>query len=171
VKPIRIAVLAVSALLGVQAGRAVAQPPRQYAWLHGWDSQGRPFDLRTLRGQVIALTFASKQTRDEAIDVNDELTRLVAPGRVALVSVVDLRDVPTYAYGTARKHIRDADQPGVVHVVDERGDLGRSFQVDPRRTVDIFVLGRDGEILGHFVGSAGVDEAMRLIQRALAGGA
>lgn len=160
VKPTTVILMALSLF----AFAPPASAARQYAWMHGWDASGRPFDLRSLRGQIVALTFASKDTRDEATEVNDELTKLVVPGRVALVSVIDLANVPQYAYGTARKRIRELEQPGVVRVVDERGELSRAYQVEPRKQVDIFVIGRDGEILGHFVGSTGADEAIKLLQ-------
>ena len=162
----RVATLVLIAGLSVApAFVAPAHAAPQYAWLHGWDAHGRPFDLRTLRGQLVILTFASKNTRDEATDVNDTLLAHVQPGRIALVSVVDLENVPPYGYVEARKRIRQMDQPGVFHVVDERGDLPRAYQVDPLKQVDVFVLGRDGEILGHFVGSQGAEQALKFLDQ------
>lgn len=141
-----------------------APAARQYAWLRGVDSRGQPFDLASMRGQIVVLTFASKNTRDEATDVNEQLAKHAAPGTVSVVSVVDLENVPDYGHDIARKKIAAADQPGLHHLVDDQGALRRSFRVDPRRQVDIFVIGRDGAVLGHFVGESGVEQALKLIE-------
>jgi cytochrome oxidase Cu insertion factor (SCO1/SenC/PrrC family) len=149
--------------LAATASAPINGAPR-FAWLHGWDAEGRSFDLRSLRGQVVLLTFASRQTRDEATEVNDDLKELVTPGNVSLVSVVDLEDVPTTGLGTARKRIAELRRPGVYHLLDEKGELSRAFNVDAQHQVDIFVIGRSGEILGHFKGEPGVTPAKRLVQ-------
>ncbi len=153
--------LLLTALVLGAAGGAFAA--RQYAWLRGWDSHGRPFDLASLRGQIVLLTFAAKNTRDEATDINDQLAEKAKPGEISVVSVVDLENVPDYGHGVARKKIRESDQPGLHHLVDDNGALRRSFHVDPRKQVDIFVVGRDGAVLGHFVGESGVQEALKLV--------
>ena len=152
--------LLIALLLGVGGGALAA---RQYAWLRGFDSRGQPFNLQQLRGQVVLLTFASKNTRDEATDVNEQLVEKASPGQVSVVSVVDLENVPAYGHGVARKKISEADQPGLHHIVDDSGALRRSFRVDPRKQVDIFVIGRDGAVLGHFVGESGAQKALELV--------
>jgi hypothetical protein len=152
------------ALVILIAGAAAAE--RQFAWLRGWDGHGRAFDLASLRGQVVVLTFASKATRDEASDINDELIKHAVPGDVSVVSVIDLEDIPGFGYKTARKRIADADQPGLIHhLVDEHGALRRSFRVDPLHEVPIFVIGRDGAVLGQFTGEQGLPQALAMVER------
>ncbi|HZS36372.1 MAG TPA: hypothetical protein VFF06_06080 [Polyangia bacterium] len=153
-------------IAGLILAGAAAAADRQFAWLRGWDGHGRSFDLTSLRGQVVILTFASKNTRDEASDINDELTRHAVAGDVTVVSVIDLEDIPGFGYKTARKKIADADQPGIIHhLVDERGALRRSFRVDPLHEVPIFVIGRDGAVLGQFSGEEGLPQALALVER------
>src|SRR5690242_15861138 len=104
---------------------------RAEVWLKSYDAHGRPVELRDLRGKVVALTFASKETRDEATEVNDELADLAGDDAVVLC-VVDLENVPDFGRGTARKKIAESDRPGLQHVVDEHGALPRAFGVDAR---------------------------------------
>jgi hypothetical protein len=150
-------------VVSVKAEPALAEP---YAWLQGWDAHGRAFDLASLRGQIVILTFGSKHTRDEASDVNAELAAHAIPGDVTVVSVIDLEDVPGLGHKTARKKIAESEQPGRIHyLVDEHGALRRAYRVDPMREVPIFVIGRDGAVLGQFSGDAGLDAALRLVER------
>jgi hypothetical protein len=136
----------------------------QYVWLHGFDGHGRTFDLRSLRGQVVVLTFGSRATRDEVSEVNDELARLAEPGEVRVVSVVDMEGIPNYANGMARKKIAESDREGrLQHVVDDQGTLKRSFGVDPQRQVDIFVIDKSGALRGRFTGDRQVDEVAALV--------
>jgi hypothetical protein len=153
---------ALALVLALASLRAAAEP--QYAWLRGWDARGHSFDLSSLRGQVVALTFVSRETRDEATDINDELSQHARPGDVTVVSVVDLEDVPQIGRKSAHKKIAESELPGRLRfVVDPNGALAASFRVDARHEVPIFVIGRDGQVLGRFSGERGLDEAIRLM--------
>jgi hypothetical protein len=139
-----------------------AQP--QYAWLSGFDAQGRPLSLGSLRGQVVALTFVSRETRDEGTDINDDLARMAEPGKMTVLSVVDLESVPHFAHNTALHKIAESDRPGLVHLVDDAGSLKSSFGVDPKH-VTILVIDRNGAVRGRFEGEAGLPAAQRLIEQ------
>lgn len=135
----------------------------QLVWLRGWDGHGRPFDLATVRGRVVALTFCSRWTKDEAAKVHDALATR-AGGDVMVVSVVDFAGIPGFAHGYARRKLAEHDQQGrIVHLVDEQGGLKRAFQTDPERRVDIFVIDRDGSLKGRFYGEKQVGDAVRLV--------
>jgi hypothetical protein len=142
---------------------AVAQP--QYAWLHGFDAHGREVTLGSLRGQVVALTFVGKDTRDEGKDINDELNELAEPNKMTVVSVVDLEGVPGFAHGTAMKKIAESDRTGLVHLVDDQGRLKQAFDVDPTKQVTILVLDREGAVRGRFDGEMSLVRAKKLIEQ------
>jgi len=142
---------------------AVEEP--QYAWLHGFDARGREITLGSLRGQVVAITFVGRHTRDEATYINDDLQRLAEPGRMTVVSVVDLEDVPHIGHNTALSKIAESDRPGLMHLVDESGRLKQGFGVDPAHRVTILVLDRDGAVRGRFDGEAGLPAALKLIEQ------
>jgi hypothetical protein len=149
------------ALLVTIAPRAFGDTAAQ-VWLRGWDGRGQEFDLSSVRGRFVALTFCSRFTKDEAAKVHDALT---ARGDVMVVSVVDFAGVPSFAYGYARRKIAEHDQAGhIVHLVDEQGGLKRAFQTDPERRVDILVIGRDGALKGRFRGEQ-VADALRLLDQ------
>ena len=152
-----------SAALSYTVTAAVEEP--QYAWLHGFDARGREITLGSLRGQVVAVTFVGKKTRDEATDINDDLAKQAEPGRMSVVSVVDLEDVPHFGRNTALNKIAESDRPGLVHLVDEAGRLKESFGVDPARQVTILVIDRDGAVRGRFQGEAGLPAALKLIEQ------
>jgi len=134
-------------------------------WLKSWDAHGRPVELRDFRGKVVALTFASKGTRDEVTEVNDELADL-AGDSAEVLCVVDLEDVPEFGKGTARKKIAESDKPGLIqHVVDERGSLPRAFNVDARKKVGILVIDKNGELRGRFDGLRDLEKAQKLVEQ------
>jgi hypothetical protein len=151
------------AALSYTVTAAVDEP--QYAWLHGFDARGREITLGSLRGQIVAVTFVGKNTREEATDINDDLSRLAEPGRMTVVSVVDLEDVPHIGRHTALNKIAESDRPGLMHLVDNDGRLKQSFSVDPTHQVSILVLDREGAVRGRFEGEAGLPEAIKLIQK------
>jgi hypothetical protein len=134
-------------------------------WLKSWDAHGRSVQLSDYRGKVVALTFAGKHTRDEATEVNDELAELAGDDAVVL-SAVDLEDVPDFGKGTARKKIAESDRPGVLqHVVDDRGTLARAFNADPKQSVAILVIDKNGELRGRFEnGLRDLPQAEKLIR-------
>ena len=132
-------------------------------WLKGWDGRGQAFDLQSVRGRFVALTFCSRWTKDEAAKVHGALS---GRGDVLVVSVVDFAGVPNFARGYARRKIAEHDQQGrILHLVDEQGGLKRAFQTDPERRVDILVIDRDGSLKGRFSGEKQVPDALRLIDQ------
>jgi hypothetical protein len=126
--------------------------------LRGWDGHGRAFDLVQLRGNVVALTFTSRYTQDEAVRVHGALA---GRGDVKVVSVVDFVGIPSIVRGYARRKVAEADGR-VLHLCDEKSQLRHAFGARPDKQVDIFVIDRDGGLRGHFVG-AQLNEALRLV--------
>ena len=128
--------------------------------LQAADARGRRFDLASLRGNVVAVTFVSRYTRDEAARVHDALG---ARDDVKLVAVVDFVGIPGFVHGYARRKVAEADNEHIQHLLDEHGDLGRRFGARPDKRVDIFVIDRGGGMRGHFEGARQLDDALRLI--------
>jgi hypothetical protein len=153
--------------LNPSVGRADASAP---VAIRGRDGLGRAFDLVDLRGRIVAVTFASRYTRKEASKVNDALSAEGAGGDVAVVSVIDLVGVPTFAHGYARRKAAEADRDGRVrHLVDD-GELRERFGARPAERVDILIIGRDGSLKGRYAGERELEAALRHVQtlRALA---
>lgn len=161
-----------TALVGLAAATATAyaNPTSSPVAFHAMDASGKPFDLERLRGRVVALTFASRQTRDEAAHVNQELAGR-ASSAVTVVSVVDLSNVPTFALGYARRRVAESDHPGrLEHVVDEHGTLARPLQAEPQRRVDMLIIDREGALRGRFVGEKQLAQALHLLDELAADG-
>ncbi len=153
-------------VLALAAGGVVRAQDRQVVYLRGQDGHGRAFDLQHTRGQVVALTFASRYTRDEADKVHNALLNHSADGDLVVVNVVDFMGIPGMFHGYARRKAAEHDQVGkIIHVVDEDGQLRRDFQVDPGKRVDIFVIDREGALRGRFTGAVQVDDAIRLVDQ------
>jgi hypothetical protein len=142
-----------------------ARAQGEHAWLHAYDARGRSVSLGQFRGQVVALTFVGRGTRDVATDINDELSSRAQPGRMTVLSVVDLEDIPSFGRHTALDKIADSDRPGLTHVVDGAGKLSQSFHVDPKHRVTIFVVDKEGVVRGRFEDEAGLPAALRLIEQ------
>jgi hypothetical protein len=124
------------------------------------DAHGRRFELSSLRGNVVAVTFVSRYTRDEAARVHDMLgTR----EDLKVVSIVDFVGIPGFVHGYARRKVAEADGARLQHLLDEHGDLGRRFGAHPDKHVDIFVIDRGGGMRGHFEGAGQLGEALQLI--------
>jgi hypothetical protein len=150
------------ALVGIMSGPALG---RQLVWLNGADGNGRPFDLRSLRGQVVALTFTSRWTKDEAHKINTALGARIDRD-FAVVTVIDLGGVPSLFHGYAKRRIADEENRGRIHhVVDENGRLKQTFNVDPDKRVDILVIDKDGTLRGRFTGSGQLGDAQQLIDQ------
>jgi hypothetical protein len=148
---------------------AGAQGGREVVCLRAQDGHGRAFDLDQYRGHVVAITFASRYTRDEADRVNHLLAEHAAEGDLLVVNVVDLMGVPGLFHGYARRKAAEHDQAGrILHVIDEHGELRRNFGADPGKRVDILVVDRDGTLRGRFIG-AQAEEARRLVDQLRAG--
>jgi len=155
---VRSALLAVMLLVTSSSLAADRGPPA--VWLRGWNGRGQAFDLTSLRGRVVAVTFCSRYTKDEAARVHDALMRR----DVSVVSIVDFAGVPSFAHSYARRKIAEHDQGlRLTHLVDEQGALKRAFQTDPEHRVDILIVGRDGLLRGRFSGEQQVEGALRLL--------
>lgn len=152
-------VLALSLLVGTAHAEA-----QQQVSLRGCDGHGRPVDLEALRGQVVAVTFASRYTSREADKINAALLRHADAGDMVVITVVDFAGVPSLFYGYARRKAAEHDQPGrIIHLMDEHGELRRRFQVEPKKRVDIFIIDRQGFLRGRFTGERQLEEAVRLV--------
>ncbi|MDB4967239.1 MAG: hypothetical protein JWN44_2928 [Myxococcales bacterium] len=123
------------------------------------DGRGKAFDLSSLRGQVVAVTFTSRYTQDEASRVNEALG---ARTDVKVVSVVDFMGIPGFVHNYARRKVAEADGK-IQHLCDERGQLRRQFGAHPDKHVDIFVIDRDGNLRGRFEGQPQLEGALRLL--------
>ncbi|HEX8954316.1 MAG TPA: hypothetical protein VF945_20825 [Polyangia bacterium] len=136
---------------------ALAQGP--LLALQAPDARGNAFDLASLRGNVVAVTFVSRYTRDEAERINDALG---ARSDVKVVSIVDFIGIPRFVHAYARRKVAEADGR-VQHLCDERGALRRQLGAHPDRHVDIFIVDRDGGLRGRFEGAAQLEAALRLL--------
>jgi hypothetical protein len=136
----------------------------QLVALRAVDGRGRPFDLVELRGRIVALTFASRATRDEATRVNLALADRAGADELEVVSVIDLSGVPSFARGYAHRKIAEADRAGRVrHLVDDDGLLRARFAVHPERYVDILIIDRAGALRGRYAGQGQLGGAIELI--------
>jgi hypothetical protein len=147
--------MAVVVLMAAMPAAAWAQEPS--VALQGLDGRGQRFDLATLRGQVVALTFVSRYTQDEANRIHEALSR---HGEIKLVVVVDFTGIPSFAHGFARRKLAQADG-AVRHLCDERGELGRRFGALPGKRVDIVIIDREGQLRGHYAGLPQLTQAER----------
>jgi hypothetical protein len=127
--------------------------------LQGVDARGHAFDLTSLRGSVVAITFVSRYTQDEALRIHEALA---AHADVKVVSIVDFVGIPELVFDFVRRKVAEADGR-VQHLCDEHGELGRRFGTQPDKRVDILVIGRDGALRGRFSGAAQLAGARRLI--------
>lgn len=129
--------------------------------LHGDDINGRPFDLATLRGQIVVVTFSSRSTAKESRAINRRLDALVAPGRVAVVTVVNLAEVPSLFLGYARRRVAEATAHSrIAYVLDERGHLSSMLAIDAPA---ILVVDRAGYVHARFRGEAELDAVLRTV--------
>jgi hypothetical protein len=135
-------------LLGANAGHVV---------LRGQDAHGRWFDLSSLRGQKVVITFGSRRMEKQARALNDALA---GSGKM-VVNVVDLRGVPEIAHRLALQKIRESDRSNLRHLVDKDGAIARRFDADTRHHVDIFVVDRRGRLVGHYLDRLPQVEARR----------
>jgi hypothetical protein len=133
----------------------------QLVTIQGLDGRGHPFDLSAMRGQVVAITFASRYTREEA----DRVHAALLSREAVVVSIVDLMGIPSWFHGYARRKAAEHDLAGrIVHVIDERGDMKRRFSAEPQHRVDILVVGPDGELRGRFESNE-LDAVLRLVEQ------
>jgi len=153
---VRSAIFTLLVLFGAST-TALAQGP-VFA-LRAADAHGRAFDVASLRGSVVAVTFVSRYTQDEAMRVNDALG---ARRDVKVVSVVDFIGIPGFVHAYARRKVAEADGR-VQHLCDERGTLRRRLGAHPDKHVDIFIVDRDGGLRGRFEGAGQLAAALRLL--------
>jgi hypothetical protein len=127
--------------------------------LQSADAHGRSFDLSSLRGNVVAVTFVSRYTQDEGQKVNRALG---SRGDVKVISVVDFTGIPGFVHGYARRKVAEADGR-VQHLCDEAGTLGRRLGAHPSKHVDIFIVDREGGLRGRFEGQGQLGMALRML--------
>jgi hypothetical protein len=137
---------------------AVASSQEPVVTLQGVDARGNGFDLVSLRGSVVALTFVSRYTQDEGHQVLEALSRR---GDVKMVNVVDFTGIPRFVHGFVRKKVAQAGSGRVQHLCDANGDLGRRLGAEPRKRVDIFIIDREGILRGHFAGLGQLPQAQQ----------
>jgi hypothetical protein len=143
-----------------------------------------------LRGNVVVITVVSRYTEKESYQVSWKLGTRLRDGDFKMITVIDFIGIPRFGfiYNIARKRIlkettvanRELVDKGlspVKYICDMKEDnedadkirhagrqtLREQLAADPRHRVDIIVLGRDGEIAGHFNGIKQIDEAIKLI--------
>jgi hypothetical protein len=160
---------ALPSILGAMLALLVAQPvlaaPHDEVWLAGSDVYGRPFDLRSLRGQVVVLTFTSRYTQSEAHKINQALSTHAGVG-LTVVTVVDLVGVPSLFHGYAKRRIADEEERGRVrHLLDEDGHIRSHFGAEPARHVDIVIVDQEGALRGRFRGEQQLGAAQALIDQ------
>jgi hypothetical protein len=113
------------------------------------DGRGRQFHFEKTRGKVVALTFGSRNTQQEARLVNEDLRRRA--GRdFTVVSVVDFEGIPVGGRDMARRKVMESDKFGLKHLVDDDGSLAKELGARPTQAVDIFVIDRDGRLVGRY---------------------
>lgn len=140
--------LALTLALTSTARAQTAPPPPQppSVTLRGLDARGQAFDLQSLRGNVVALTFVSRYTQDEAARVNAALGR---HSDLKVVSIVDFVGIPRFVHDYARRKVAESDGR-IQHLCDVDGALGRQFATAPRDSVAILIIDRDGTLRGRF---------------------
>ena len=127
--------------------------------LQAADAHGRVFNLSSLRGNVVAVTFVSRYTQDEGAAVNRALG---SRGDVKVISVVDFTGIPGFVHGYARRKVAEADGR-VQHLCDEAGAVGKRLGAHPAKHVDILIVDRDGGLRGRFEGQQQLGSALRLL--------
>jgi hypothetical protein len=153
---VKLVTLFFAAVLGLPF---VARAQGAVVALQAADGRGHAFDLATLRGNVVAVTFTSRYTQDEAARINAALT---SRADVKVVSVIDFVGIPGFASGYAKRKMAEADGR-VQHLCDERGTLRKQFGAHPDKHVDIFIVDRSGGLRGRFEGQQQLEAAMRLL--------
>jgi cytochrome oxidase Cu insertion factor (SCO1/SenC/PrrC family) len=134
--------------------------------LRGQDAHGRWFDLSSLRGRMVVITFGSRHTEKRARAINDRLAK-----SALVVNVVDLRGVPDIAHKLALQKIRESDRDQMRHLVDENGEIARGFDADTRHHVDMLIVDRRGRLVGRYTDEAQLPEAEAKLHRVAARGA
>lgn len=111
------------------------------------DASGRPRALDELRGRPVLLVIADRRASQQANEWGARLAALglalapwSGPGRVAWLSIADLRGVPEYAREDARDRLREREAG--------RGEL-------ERRQCSPLLLDWDGRLAESFQGTRG----------------
>jgi hypothetical protein len=131
--------------------------------LRGHDARGHWFDLSSARGRMVVITFASRETEKDARTINEQLWH---QPRVLVVSVVDMRSIPSLGRKLALRKVRESDRPNHLrHLIDKDGAIARGFGVDPRHHVDMFLVDTHGRLVGHFVGTQQLPDVQARLQR------
>ncbi len=147
-------------VLLVRAATALATPVE----LAGTDVNGHPLDLTKLRDQVVVVDIASRYTEAEATHVNQALAPLVRPGRVVVVSVVDMMGIPDTMFEYVQKRVIDSSLGSpIVYLVDLAGQWRAALALDPSRHVGMVVIDRRGEVRGRYASDEELPALMHLV--------
>lgn len=132
------------------------------------DSDGRSFDLRSVRGRPILVVYEDKDSAHINDPFKAELGRLARTGSyrttVALVPVADVRH---YDYWPVRGFVKDAirdesKKQGTSIYCDWNGDFSRALSLQPG-TSSIILFGRSGNVLFAKAGRLSPGEIQRVI--------
>lgn len=148
-------------LLVLGMGTARAEP----LGLQMPDVHERPFDVASLRGRVVVLTFGSHANPRELERINMALRGRVQAGALSLVCAVDLSAVPSFVHALPRRRIAAAErsQGFLKFIIDADGRLRDQLGVRPRDRVDVLVLGQDGTLRGRFQGEGELPKVQALV--------
>jgi hypothetical protein len=142
------------------------------------DGSGRSWDLDELRGAPVLLVIADRQASRQAYAWGERLaarTEALVPwraaGKVAWVSVADLRRVPDYARDGVRARLREWDagrsdaerRQSSPLLLDWGGLLGERFGAD-RAEALLVLLSPDHRTLAQARGTATDEGVTRLIE-------
>lgn len=133
--------------------------------LEGFDATGHPFYLQSARGQVVVIIMLSRYTSKAAAPIQDALGAMAEPGRVEVISVIDMIGVPGMFRGMAHRKVQAGSRGSpMLFLVDDKGTWRSYFAAQPDKRVDILVIDQEGIVRGHFVGQEQLGEAERLIR-------
>jgi hypothetical protein len=142
------------------------------------DASGRAWHLDGLEGGPVLLVITDRQGSKQANDWGERLAARTLPlapwraaGKVAWLSVADLRRVPDYARGAARDQVREREEGrGQTEqrqcssiLLDWKGLLAERFQV-ARGEALIVLLSPDHRALIHVRGAPTDEAVARLVE-------
>jgi hypothetical protein len=142
------------------------------------DDAGRSWHLDELRGEPVLLVIADRRASEQATGWGERLaarTLPVAPwraaGKVAWLSVADLRRVPDYARDSARERVRDDEtsrseaerRQCSPRLLDWRGLLAERFGAD-RGEALVVLLAADRRPLSNSRGAPTDATVTRLVE-------
>ncbi len=145
-------------------GSAAWAEPQAPGQLTGTDVNGGGVDLAQLRDQVVVINITSRYVEAEATHVNQALTPIIKPGRVVVVSVVDMMGIPDTMFEYVQKRVIDAaGKSPIIYLVDRVGRWRSALALDPTQHVGMLVLDRKGQVRGRFASDADLPAVFHLV--------